>query len=53
LASDTWILDLDSFSTEQKPFQSETVLEDARALAERAYTFFQWSITKTFIENFG
>jgi len=49
----SWILDLDMFSTEQRPFVSEQILADARRYAERLYSVFRWAVTDEFLRRYG
>ena len=49
----SWILDLDIFSSESRPFESSAILSDARVYAERTYSFFRWVVTDEFLRFFG
>jgi uncharacterized protein (TIGR04255 family) len=49
----SWILDLDTFSSEPRPFESSSILADVQAHAERVYTFFRWVVTDEFLRFFG
>ena len=49
----SWILDVDMFSTEQRPFDPAQVLADARSFAERLYAFFRWAVTEEFLRRYG
>ena len=53
LDSESWILDLDSFSETAGAFDPEEIGETALRLAKRGYTFFRWSVTQQFLEMFG
>jgi uncharacterized protein (TIGR04255 family) len=53
LASESWILDLDSFSEVETPFTSGDICKSAFRLAGRGYTFFRWSVTNAFLDTFG
>lgn len=50
---DSWILDLDMFRRAQTEFHPDAVLSDARAFAERIYTFFRWAVTDDFLRKYG
>jgi len=49
----SWILDLDMFSTESRPFDTKEIVKDAGRYAERLYTFFRWTVTKAFLTRYG
>jgi uncharacterized protein (TIGR04255 family) len=49
----SWILDLDMFSTEARPFSSEAIVADARMYAERLYAMFRWAVTDKFLRRYG
>lgn len=49
----SWILDLDTFSSESAPFDVGRIVSDTRAFAERAYTFFRWAVTDEFLKRYG
>ncbi len=49
----SWMLDIDMFSTEQRPFNPDQVLADARSFAERLYAFFRWVVTDEFLRRHG
>jgi uncharacterized protein (TIGR04255 family) len=49
----SWILDLDIFCAEPKPFSKESVIEDVRTYSERIYTFFRWAVTDEFLKLYG
>ena len=49
----SWILDLDTSSSEPSPFEPASILSDARAYAERTYCFFRWVVTVEFLRLFG
>jgi uncharacterized protein (TIGR04255 family) len=53
IAELSWILDIDVFSGEQRPFSKETLGTAFQALAERAYAVFRYTITKRFLETYG
>ncbi len=48
----SWVLDVDAFRQEPRPFIREEVIRDATALAERIYAFFRWSVTDDFLDHF-
>lgn len=49
----SWILDLDMFSSEQRPFAAVPLIEDLGRFAERLYTMFRWTVTEEFLRRFG
>ncbi len=53
LAEPSWVLDLDAFREEVRLFDAAQVAAEATALAERAYSFFRWSVTDEFLKHFG
>jgi len=53
IAEPSWILDLDMFSQEARPFTVTGVTDDVRAYSERIYTFFRWAVTSEFLKLFG
>jgi uncharacterized protein (TIGR04255 family) len=51
--SESWILDIDVASAEQKSFSATDLTTESQALAERAYTVFRYAITDPGLEHFG
>ena len=51
----SWVLDIDSYSTTltSKKFDVQMLYGKLNKVAERAYSFFRWSITEKFLERFG
>lgn len=49
----SWILDLDMYSTEERPFSTESVLVSAHRYAERLYAVFRWAVTDEFLRRYG
>ncbi|RME42515.1 MAG: TIGR04255 family protein [Deltaproteobacteria bacterium] len=49
----SWILDLDMFSTERRPFQAGPLADDLLRFAERIYAVFRWSVTDEFLRQYG
>lgn len=52
----SWMLDIDSFTTTGLPtdgFHADALIGKVDTMANRAYAFFRWSTTKTFLERFG
>lgn len=49
----SWILDLDMFSVESRPFNVEELMTDTRTYAERIYTLFRWAVTDEFLRQYG
>jgi len=52
-AEPSWILDLDMFRSEPRPFDPAIVVADARSFAERIYAFFRWAVTDDFLRLYG
>jgi uncharacterized protein (TIGR04255 family) len=49
----SWILDLDMFSIESGPFDTEGLVTEARMYAARIYAFFRWAVTDEFLRRYG
>jgi uncharacterized protein (TIGR04255 family) len=49
----SWILDLDMFSANSRPFNAKAVIKEVDSYAERIYTFFRWAVTSDFLKLFG
>lgn len=49
----SWVLDLDMFSTEARPFATDAIIADARKYAERLYAMFRWAVTDKFLRRYG
>ncbi len=49
----SWILDLDMYRTESRPFEADEIVDEARSFAERIYTFFRWTVTDEFLRMYG
>ena len=49
----SWILDLDMFCAESKPFDKKAVVEEVQSYSERIYTFFRWAVTHDFLRAYG
>ena len=49
----SWILDLDMFSVESRPFNVEELITEARTYAERIYTLFRWAVKDEFLRQYG
>jgi len=47
-SEETMILDLDAYREAVEPFQADRLAAAAKALAERIYTFFRWSVRPPF-----
>lgn len=48
-----WLLDIDSYTGNGGPFEVEVLDGLTRDLATRAYRFFRWAITDSFVARFG
>lgn len=53
LPSESWVLDLDSFTETTAAFDPEVITKAALRLAKRGYAFFNWSVTPQFLQMFG
>ena len=54
--SPSWMLDIDSITTEgmsKSAFEPEKLTSLVDSMANRAYSFFRWSITDRFLDRFG
>jgi uncharacterized protein (TIGR04255 family) len=49
----SWILDIDVFSGQQKPFGAAELAAEFGRLMERAYSVFRWVITDDGLQHFG
>ncbi len=49
----SWVLDLDSFRVGKADFAADAIAGEVRNLAERAYRYFRWVVTPTFLTRFG
>jgi uncharacterized protein (TIGR04255 family) len=49
----SWVLDLDMFSSEQIPFDAADLSQVVRSYAGRVYAVFRWMIKDEFIRTFG
>lgn len=53
IAEPSWVLDLDMSRETTRPFNIESLVNDARIYADRIYTFFRWAIKPEFIKHFN
>jgi len=49
----SWILDVDAFLEEASAFDVKLIGSQAKALAERIYSFFRWVVTDEFDRRYG
>ncbi len=49
----SWILDLDAFNEEQRPFDAGAILSETEAFSKRIYSVFRWTVTDDFLRHFG
>jgi uncharacterized protein (TIGR04255 family) len=49
----TWILDIDVWSAEQRPFRGAELGDCSRTLAQRAYSVFRYMTTNRFLQTYG
>jgi uncharacterized protein (TIGR04255 family) len=53
VAEQSWILDLDMFSTTTSPYAVPELVARARSYTERLYAFFRWAVTDEFLRRYG
>jgi uncharacterized protein (TIGR04255 family) len=53
LDSESWVLDLDTFTETAAAFNPKEIVETGFRLAGRGYRFFHWTVTPQFLEMFG
>jgi len=49
----SWLLDIDAFVSNTRPFNIENLLLQNQKLAERIYSFFRWVVTDEFLKRYG
>lgn len=49
----SWLLDLDMFKAEARPFVADDLLAPATSFAQRIYSVFRWMITDEFLRFYG
>jgi uncharacterized protein (TIGR04255 family) len=49
----SWVLDVDMFSNEERPFVPGEIVRAARQFSERLYAVFRWAVTEEFLRRFG
>jgi uncharacterized protein (TIGR04255 family) len=49
----SWVLDVDMFSNEERPFAPGEIVDAARRYSERLYVVFRWAVTEDFLRRFG
>ncbi len=49
----SWVLDLDVFDMETRDFETEVIVERARAFAGIHYRFFRWAVTEELLRQSG
>lgn len=49
----SWILDLDMYDNEQRPFIADAITGRTRAFAERIYSVFRALVTPAFLQHYG
>ena len=52
VATSSWLLDIDTFSTDQRIFEAEALASDSKCLAERAYAVFRWAFKEEGLAHF-
>lgn len=53
VANPSWILDIDSFTSQTTNSDVASLVTTAEGLAKSAYAYFKWMITDKFVEEFG
>jgi len=51
--TESWVLDLDTYSESKEAFSAGSVVTKARELADGGHAFFRWAVTNEFIRQFG
>jgi len=49
----SWVLDIDMFSGEERPFSTDAIVTDALRYAKRIYAMFRWAVTDEFLLRYG
>ena len=49
----SWLLDIDMFSTQRTPFDTDSLVSQTERYAERVYTFFRWAVKDEFLSRYG
>jgi uncharacterized protein (TIGR04255 family) len=49
----SWILDIDVFCNEHKPFIPSKLTAEADKYSKRIYSFFRWAVTDAFLQEYG
>jgi len=49
----SWLLDVDAFLADTRPFDIDDIMVRARNLAVNVYGFFRWVVTEEFLERYG
>ncbi|AKS23665.1 MAG: hypothetical protein C75L2_00650006 [Leptospirillum sp. Group II 'C75'] len=49
----SWLLDIDAFVPNTRPFDIEVLLRQTQKLGERIYSFFRWAVTDEFLDRYG
>jgi uncharacterized protein (TIGR04255 family) len=53
ISEESWILDIDMFSSEAFAVGVDRIVGDAQRFAERIYTVFRWVVTDEFLQRYG
>jgi len=53
ISEPSWILDIDMYCTEPRPFDTGELINQTRSYAERIYTFFRWAVKDAFLTHYG
>lgn len=50
---ESWVLDLDAYSTEPSDWSTDGLVERSRIFSERIYRYFRWAVTDEFLTEHG
>jgi uncharacterized protein (TIGR04255 family) len=53
IGENSWILDMDMFSTQSRQFNEKKILDEIEVFTDRIYALFRWAITDKFLREFG
>ncbi len=53
MPKESWLFDVDAFKQETQPLDVDTIVQQARSLAERVYSIFRWATNDEFLRRFG
>lgn len=50
---ESWLLDIDTYQLDTRPFDVDDIVLRARSFAERIYSIFRWAVTDEFLKRYG